>query len=103
MTKDEMSTAHADFSSLQIVHLRVERTHVMWIDAASSAVGNNSRRQTLWQRHTVRRLARVRTQLAESAESRYMGYRFHTQESAMIPNRARVVAGTSMIGRGASR
>jgi hypothetical protein len=39
MTKDEMSTAHADFSSLQIVHLRVERTHVMWIDAASSAWG----------------------------------------------------------------
>ena len=32
-----------------------------------------------------------------------MGYRFHTQDSAMIPNRARVVAGTSTIGRGASR
>ena len=32
-----------------------------------------------------------------------MGYRFHTQESAMIPNRARVVAGTFTIGRGASR
>ena len=32
-----------------------------------------------------------------------MRYRFHTQESTMIPNRARVVAGTSTIGRGASR